>query len=145
MAKKFSLEKEEVLWKDRKRYFGLPISFTRYSVTKDRFITRIGLFTTETNEILLYRILDVRLVRTLGQKIFRVGTLTLYSADQTNCEFEIKNIAHSEQVRRYIGELVEERRTEKQIAGREIYGVAGMEHEHIMSDADAANDIPSDN
>jgi len=131
MAKKFQLKEDTILWKDRKRYFGLPISFTRYSVTEDRFITRVGLFRTETNEILLYRILDMKLVRTLWQKIFRVGTITLYSADRTDCEYQIKSIANSEQVRRYIGELVEERRTEKQIAGREIYGVGGDEHEHM--------------
>jgi len=131
MAKKFELEKEEVLWKDRKRYLGLPISFTRYIVTEDRFITKIGLFTTETNEILLYRILDLKLRRTLGQKIFGVGTITLYSADSTSGEYEVKDIKHSDQVRRFIGDLVEKRRAEKQIAGREIYGVAGAEVEHM--------------
>ena len=30
------MEPIEYLWKDRKRHFGLPLSFTRYSLSEDR-------------------------------------------------------------------------------------------------------------
>ena len=30
------MEKIQYLWKDRKRYFGLPLSFTRYRLSEDR-------------------------------------------------------------------------------------------------------------
>ena len=34
---------EEILWKDKKRYFGLPISFTDYSFSKSKFYMSKGL------------------------------------------------------------------------------------------------------
>ncbi len=115
---------DEILWKDRKRYLGLPISFTRYIVDTNRFISKIGLFNTNTNEVLLYRILDIKLNRTFGQKIFGVGTLTLFTADQSDNQLIVKNIAKSEKVFRFISKKIEEEREERRIAGRELYGAA---------------------
>ncbi len=119
------LKAEAILWRDRKRILGMPISFTVYEVTSERLITRIGFFSTETNELLLYRILDVKMVRTLWQKIFGVGTITVYSADQSSHTLPLRNIKHPDKVRRLLSEMVEAERTEKGMRGREIYGVAG--------------------
>lgn len=115
---------DDVLWKDRKRILGLPISFTKYEVTNDRFITNCGLFTTTTNETLLYRILDIKLVRKFSQKIFGVGTITLYSADRSDGEYEIKNIKKPAEVRKFLSKIIEHERHAKGITGREMYGAA---------------------
>ena len=32
----------EYLWKDRKRYFGLPLSFTRYCLSDDRLFVSVA-------------------------------------------------------------------------------------------------------
>ena len=72
------------LWKDRKRILGMPITFTKYEVTANRLITHRGLLRTETDELLLYRIMDIKMSRTLGQKLFGVGTITIYCADQSS-------------------------------------------------------------
>ena len=122
-------QENEILWKDRKRILGLPISFTVYEVDNDRLTIRKGLFRTETDEILLYRILDIKLVRTLGQKIFGVGTITLYSADQSHSTFAIQNIKKPDAVRKFLSRIVERERTAKGITGREIVGAAGMMHD----------------
>jgi len=114
-----------VLWNDRKRILGMPISFTRYSVEEDRLLTQKGLFKTEVDEILLYRILDIKLVKTLGQKLFGVGTITLYTADSNQPTFEVKNIKHPDKVRRFLSRIVEQCREEKRVQGREMFGVAG--------------------
>ena len=114
----------EILWKDRKRYLGLPISFTRYIVDTERFISKIGFFRTETNEVLLYRILDLKLSRTFGQKIFGVGTITLFTADQSDNQIIVKNIKKSEKVWRFISNIIEQEREKRRIAGRELYGAA---------------------
>ncbi len=130
---KGTIEVNPVLWHDRKRFLGLPLSFTRYSVEEDRLITRIGFFRTEVNEVLLYRILDLKLRRTLGQKILGVGTITLYTADRTDSTLVLKNIKKPEQVRRFLSKIVEQRRDEKRVLGKEMYGTAserGCEHEH---------------
>lgn len=145
MAKKpimENIEEEQPLWRDRKRILGMPLSFTVYEVDNERFTTRKGFFRTETNEILLYRILDIRLVRTFGQKLFGVGSITLYSADQSNNTFEIKNIKKPDSVRKFISRVVESERSEKGLTGREIYGAAGLMHEagaeadHVFADVD---------
>ena len=49
----------EYLWKDRKRYFGLPLSFTRYALSEDRLFTSVGFLSIKDDEILLYRVRDL--------------------------------------------------------------------------------------
>ena len=122
MAQKLVIEKDEILWKDRRRYFGMPISFTRYEVTADRFIKRHGFFKTTTEEILIYRIMDIRLVRGLGQKLFGVGTVTLISTDKTTPIIELKNIKKSDDVRRFLSKLIEEQRVAKGVSKNEFLG-----------------------
>lgn len=125
MARKkyrLDIEEEPVLWKDRKRFLGLPISFTRYEVSPTRFIIRTGLFSTDTEEVLLYRVLDLKLKRTFWQKLFGVGTITIHTMDQTARLTEFKNIKGSEKVRQFLGKIVEAERDRKRITAREIYG-----------------------
>ena len=52
MAKKTKIT---YLWQDRKRILGLPISFTKYSMSEDRIFYKVGLLNTRFEEILLYR------------------------------------------------------------------------------------------
>ena len=57
------------LWKDRKRFLGMPLSFTRYAMSEDRLFLSVGFFSIRDDEILLYRIRDITLTRTLWQRI----------------------------------------------------------------------------
>lgn len=121
---KIDLEEKEILWADRKRVMGLPISFTRYSIDDERLYVKKGFFHTELDEILLYRILDIKSSQSLGQKLLGVGTLTLYSADQTDRSLQLKNIKNPEKLHRYLSSVIEKNRQSKGIAGREIVGMA---------------------
>ena len=112
---RIEIEEKEILWADRKRILGIPMSFTRYSMDDERLYVKRGLLRTELNEILLYRILDVKSSQTLWQRIFAVGTLTLYSADQSCPTLQLKNIKRPEK-----------NRHSKGIAGREIVGMAAV-------------------
>jgi len=127
------LVEEEILWKDRKRYMGLPISFTVYSLDNNRFYVKRGFFNSVMDELLLYRVLDVKLTRSLGQKIFGVGTILLITADQSNPSLYIKNVRHSDRVRKLLSNIVERERNEKRIMGKEMYGASGM---GIMDEVD---------
>ena len=122
MAKKLIVEKDEILWHDRKRYLGMPISFTRYEVTTERLIKRSGFFKTYTDEILIYRIMDIQLVRGLGQKICGVGTVTLISTDKSSPSVELKNIKRSDDVRRFLSKLIEDQRVAKGVSKAEFLG-----------------------
>ena len=130
--KNFDQNKEQILWKDRKRILGMPISFTRYAIDENSLISRIGLFRTTTNDILLYRILDIKMQQSLGQKMFGVGTLVLYTADQSDSQFKLVNIKKPEKVRRFLNTIVEQERDRRRLSGRELFGVAGAG----MSDID---------
>lgn len=121
---------EEILWHDRKRILGMPISFTRYSVDASRLYCKAGLFTTTTDELMLYRVLDIKLRRTLGQKLFGVGTITLYTADQSHHEQNLINIRKPDAVRKFLSKLIEHERMEKGVTGREMYGAAGIGQNH---------------
>lgn len=96
------------LWKDRKRILGLPLSFTRYSMSEDRIFYETGLLNTRLDEILLYRVLDISLSISLGQRLFGVGTIILKSSDKTLPELMIKNIKRPREVKEIIHHQVEE-------------------------------------
>ncbi len=122
MAQKLSVETQELLWKDRRRRLGLPLSFTRYELYEDKLVLRTGFFKTTVDEIMIFRIMDIKLVRTLGQKLFGVGTVVLMSSDKSHPQLEIKSVKQSDTVRRFISELVDKQRTARGISSRELLG-----------------------
>ena len=80
---KYEVPDEKVMWKDRKRFLGMPLSFTRYQLTPTRLTVSVGLFSTHIEETLLYRILDSNLQRNFWQKIFGVGTVMVFAGDRS--------------------------------------------------------------
>ena len=115
------MENQKIIWKDRKRaLFGLPLSFTKYSLEEDRLFIETGFFNSVENEVRLYRIMDLQLSRTLGQKMFGLGTIKVKSADKTLGDFEIKNIKNSKEVKEQLSKLVEEMRDKKRVVNREL-------------------------
>lgn len=110
-----------IVWKDRKRtLFGLPWSFTKYSLSDDRLFISTGFLSTKEDEVRLYRIMDISLKRTLGQRIFGLGTIKCCSADKTLGDFEIKNIKKSKDVKELLSEMVENERNRKKVTSREF-------------------------
>lgn len=110
----------ETLWKDRKRYFGLPLSVTRYSLSEDRLFTSIGLLNIRDDEILLYRVRDIDTRRSLWQRIFGVGTVTVRSSDLTTPVLVMKNIKNPIMVKELIHERVEECKLKRRVRVGEL-------------------------
>ncbi len=109
-----------ILWKDRKRILGMPITFTIYSLSEDRLFIKTGLFNLRTEEIILYRIRDISLRRSFGQRIFGVGTVHICSSDHTCPELDVKNVRHSEKVKEMIHEQVEKMKLERRVRVNEL-------------------------
>jgi len=110
----------EYVWKDRKRtIFGLPLSFTTYRLTEDKLLMQTGFLSLKEEEVRLYRIMDISLKRSLGQRIFNLGTIHCCSADKTTPEFDIKSIKNPVQVKEMLSRMVEEERDKKKVSGRE--------------------------
>ena len=108
------------LWKDRKRILGLPLTFTVYSLSEDRLFVKTGLFNLRTEEIILYRIRDISLRRSPGQRLFGMGTVHICSSDHTCPELDVKNILHSEKVKELIHEQVEKMKLARRVRVNEL-------------------------
>ena len=113
-----------VIREDRKRIMGLPISFTKYCIKNNRLYTSSGFLSSKEDELLLYRVLDLKLERSFLNKIFKVGVITLYTCDETDKEIKLINIKNPRATRDIISNLVEEARRKQKIIGKEIYGVS---------------------
>lgn len=108
------------LWKDRKRYFGLPLSFTRYSLSDDRLFISEGFLTIKDDEILLYRVRDIDTRRSLWQRLFGVGTVVVASSDKTMPNLVLKNIKDPIFVKELIHKQVEETKIKRRVRFGEI-------------------------
>ena len=113
----FSIEQ---LWHDRKRYFGLPLSFTRYALSGDRLFISVGFLNIKDDEILLYRVRDIDTSRSLWQRIFGVGTVTVLSSDKTMPTLVLQNVKDPVFVKELIHEQVEEAKIKRRVRFGEI-------------------------
>ena len=118
------LEPIKYLWKDRKRYFGLPLSFTRYSLSEDRLFLEKGFLNINVDEVLLYRVRDLELNLKFTQRIFGVGTVWVHSSDQSIPHLELKNVKQPREVKEMIHRAVEEAKEKRSMRTMEIMGGA---------------------
>ena len=110
----------DYLWQDRKRHLGLPISFTRYSLSEDRLFTSVGFLNIQDDEILLYRVRDIDSSRTLWQRIFGVGTVRVISSDKTMPTLVLQNIKDPIFVKELIHQQVEETKIKRRVRFGEV-------------------------
>lgn len=108
----------KVLWHDRKRYFGMPISFTRFYIIEKqdtwvKVFTDIGLLSTKQEEVHAYRIFDISIRQSLFDKIFGVGTVILRCKDISSPDLYLLKIKNPYMVRNLVAEIVERERAEK--------------------------------
>ena len=108
------------LWQDRKRVFGLPLSFTRYRLSEDRLFTSKGFLNVKDDEILLYRIRDISTSRSLLQRLFGVGTVTVLSSDKTCPTLVMKNIRNPLAVKERLHKGVEEMKLRRRVRLNEL-------------------------
>ena len=113
-------ENIQTRWSDRSRIFGLPITFTKYSLSDDRIFCEKGLLNMKFEEILLYRVRDISMKITLGQRIFGVGSILLQSSDKTAPVLEIKNVKNPRQVKEMIHQQVEQVKEQRRMRFGEV-------------------------
>ena len=110
------------LWKDRKRHLGLPLSFIRYRLSEDRVFCEKGFLNIHEEEVLLYRVRDLELRMSLGQRIFGVGTVCVHSSDKTNPHLELQNVKHPREVKELLYQTVEAAKDRRGIRPTELMG-----------------------
>ena len=61
----------------------------------------------------MYKVQDVKMVRTLGERIFGLSTIICYTGDVTDQTLELKHIKNGEAVRDFINNQSEKQRLKK--------------------------------
>lgn len=98
-------EKEDAReYVERKRwlFFGLPFTFTKYTVNERVITINTGLLNTTENDCYLYNVQDVELKTSLAERIFGLGTVACYTGDNTHPQLYLSHIKHAKEVKDYI-------------------------------------------
>ncbi|MBR3280379.1 MAG: PH domain-containing protein [Clostridia bacterium] len=115
---------DRIIWKARKRnllFFGLPWTFTVYSLDEDTFNITKGFLNMTYEEIKLYKIRDFTINRNLLQRIFGLGTIHICSADSSTPEFDVMNVKDVMEVKKIIAAQVENAREASGVTTSEFY------------------------
>lgn len=108
----------KVLWHDRKRWCGLPLSFTRYYLVENegqwmKLFTSVGFLSVFQEEANLYRIYDISVVATLTNRMFGTGTIVLHCNIDNMPEIKLVRIKNPYEVRNMLASLIEKERGKK--------------------------------
>ncbi len=117
---------DEVRYRERKRllFFGLPWTFTKYTITDDMLTVDEGLLKVEENDCYMYKVQDVKLTATLGERLFGLGTVTCYTGDVTNKELSLVHIRHAREIKNYLLKASEEARIRRRTLHMQDIGAA---------------------
>ena len=100
---------------ERKRwlFFGLPFTFTKYTVNEEKLIINKGLLKTTEDTCYLYKIIDIKLERSLCERIFGMGTILCYTGDVTDKVIKLIHIKNSKVINDYLLDQSEEMRRKR--------------------------------
>lgn len=113
-------KRDSYIWKDRKRFLGMPLSFTRYMLSEDRLFLSVGAFNIRDDEVILYRVRDISTKRSLGQRLFGVGTITVVSSDRSMPTLVMKNVKHPMDVKELLHNQVEQMKLRRRVRVGEV-------------------------
>jgi len=125
------------LWTGKPHNFlGLPLNFTRYFITTDKFITRKGFLNIHEDEVLMYRVTDKKLSLPLTQRIFSCGSITIHAKDSDTPTKELRSIKAPRKVMELLDEVVETARREYLVYGRDMIGALSESDHDLDGDGD---------
>jgi len=99
--------------KKRWPFFGLPLTFTSYTITDEVITVNSGFLNRVENDCYLYKVIDVRLENSLLERIFGLGTVHCFSGDVTNPDLRIMHIKNAKEIKNYILKQSEAERQRK--------------------------------
>ena len=116
-------------YKEKKRsiLFGLPWTFTSYTVTEEIITVDTGLFKKEENDCYLYKVIDVRLESTLLERMLGLGTIHCFTGDVTDPDLKLLHIKHAKEIKDYILKQSEQERMKRRTVNMQhLDGNPGM-------------------
>lgn len=106
-------DKMEFIERKRWLFFGLPFTFTKYTIREDMITIDTGLFKTVENDCYMYKVQDVQHSATLMEKIFGLGTVTCFTGDTTHPQLLLIHIKKSKAIKDFILEQSEKARLKR--------------------------------
>lgn len=96
-------------FRERKRwvFFGLPFTFTIYTVKEEVLTVDTGFLSREENDCYMYKVQDVTLKTSLLERIFGLGTIVCYTGDTTNPQLVMAHIKNARAIKDFILEQSE--------------------------------------
>lgn len=100
---------------ERKRwlFFGLPFTFTKYTIKEDVITIDEGLLKTVENDCYMYKVQDVQHSASLAEKMFGLGTVTCFTGDTSHPKLVLEHIKNSKAVKDFILEQSETARLKR--------------------------------
>lgn len=114
---------------ERKRwvFFGLPFTFTKYTVTNEIITINDGFLSTKENDCYMYKVQDVELLTSLGERIFHLGTVACYTGDNTHPQLHLTHIRNAKEIKDYILRTSEEARRRRRTLNTLDIGAADVD------------------
>ena len=114
---------------ERKRwlFFGLPFTFTKYTIKEDMITISSGLLKTVENDCYMYKVQDVEHSATLGEKLFKMGTVICYTGDTTHPKLVLEHIRNSKTIKEFILKESEEARMKRRTVNMLDIGSGAMD------------------
>lgn len=134
------VEEKPLLWTDRKRFLGLPLSFTCYELNEDKIIIHTGFASLHEEEVLLYRVRDISVHQSLVERMFGVGTVHVSSTDVTVPHLDLMHVKNPRKVKEVLSKCVELCRHRNGIRSTELMG--GVEEGNDSSMDQDGDGIP---
>ena len=114
--------------KKRTLFFGLPWTFTTYTVTEELITVNNGFLRKTENDCYLYKVIDVRLETSLMERILGLGTIHCFGGDVTHPDLVIRHVKHAKEIKAYILHYSEDQRMKrKTLNTQDISGRADLD------------------
>lgn len=116
-------------FKERKRwtFFGLPFTFTVYTVKESVITVGTGFLNKEENDCYMYKVQDVTLKTSFFERIFGLGTVVCYTGDTTNPQLVIEHVRKSREIKQFILEKSETERRKRRTMNTLDIGAEGID------------------